>query len=160
MSLPVSLAGGQLDILDDIDTPTITVPLITPAWMLGKLIGLHRPPSVIILNRRVTGGLGQKSYPPIPDGLRLTLPFTVVGECDHLGDTFSNAQEGLESNLNYLLANAFLPVAPVRWARHTRPSGATFIGPVQFEDFPTDAGEVDLIETTLGLVFPQGLVAE
>lgn len=159
MALPVFTDGGQVEITDDLDTPTITVELIGLAWSLGGLIGFSRPRPVMFMNRRRTGNHGFKRYPPIPIEARLSLPFLVIGECDHNGDTFSNRAAGLTSNLNYLATNVF--EADARFMRHTDAAGFVRVGPVQFEDYPTSDGYGgDTVESTLGILLPEWLVPE
>lgn len=147
MSLPVDESGFQLTIDDTVD-------MICPAWAITGLVALLRPPPVTVTNRRLNGG-ATRVYPGVPGEVRVNVPFVVIGDVDHNGDTYANATAGLLSNLNYLWDNVFEPVDPVRtgvlWLPDYPELTRSF--DIQFENVPTDGGYGgDTIETTLSVV--------
>lgn len=152
MALDVSTAGGQLTVNG--------VDMIGPAWQITNLIGLWRKPTVTIINRRRTGQLGRKAYPPIIDETHVTVPIVIIGDCDQDGTPYDNKQIGLESNLNFLIYNVLAPVDPSHSCTLTMPSGETRTGIIQFGDMPIDDGAAysgDTIETTLEIILPSAL---
>lgn len=147
MSLLVDESGFQLTIDDTVD-------MICPAWSLTGLVAFLRPPTVTVTNRRLNGG-AVSVYPGVPGEIRLSAPFTVIGDVDHTGTPYANATAGLASNLNYLWDNVFEPVDPVRtgvlWLPDYPELTRTF--DIQFENVPTDGGYGgNTIETTLSVV--------
>lgn len=88
-----------------------TVPLATPAW---RILDLSRLYGLVVRgsDRVIPGTAGV-----FPHARRVTLrtiglPILVEGARDHEGVAHSNAYDGLDINIDYLIANVVEPVAP------------------------------------------------
>lgn len=147
MSLDLLDEGGQLTVHgpDDVD-----VDMITPAWAILNLIRGWRPPTVEVNNRQTHHG--EVPYPVRFVATTISYDFAMIGDRNHLDEVYADPVEGMESNLNYLLTNVFLPQGLE--ATLTKRSGAQTRGPIQFVDFPVD-GHGSTIECTIGIRIPR-----
>ncbi len=124
---------------------------------------LYGPPSQRGGNRLLPGSPGTIAYAPRVTETRFSLPLIVCGDWDMNDDyvTVANRWIQLESNMDYLMTNVFLPTGvgggtqTLVW---TRPSGATTTAQVQVlpTPEPKGGGDAAVYFTTLELLAPDG----
>lgn len=126
MANGVGFCDGEYGCLGSLTISTES--LATPAWDIPDLTSLwfsagRRGDSIVM-----PGADGRRSNPSRLDEIEVDLLFLVNGEVDRLGTPYSDAWEGLETNLEYLWTNVFVPIDNGRGTRPavlTLPSAAT-----------------------------------
>lgn len=83
--------------------------LSTPAWHTPDLSDLYGTPAVRGSDRVLPGVVGVRAYRRRATVTLRSLPFLVTGQVDRFGTPYADPDDGLQTNLAYLLANVLLP---------------------------------------------------
>lgn len=104
------------------------VSLNRPAWSIMNLERLWQQVEVRGEDRLIPGVNGVIAYRRRVTTRTVDLDFAITGDVDQAGNPVADGLVGLETNLDYLYANAFEPLTTAdgtRPATLTKPSGAT-----------------------------------
>lgn len=135
-----------------------SVPMATPAWRILDLSPLY--------GRRMRGDLVQVPYTAGAIGYQhridyrsVTLPMDVYGRYQSDGSTHGNAYQGLDDNIDYLLANVVEPGAAAVTAVWHRATADTKTASVFVESFEPTRWGSGFVRFGLELSIPAGKFA-
>lgn len=142
------------------------VSLNTPAWSVVDLSPLWASFDTRGQNRLIPGAQGVLAYRKRITERDHSLAIVIIGDVDENGDAHADPVEGLEFNLDTLLA-ALLPDSDAsKPAVLTLPSGTTRNAEVQVEGFEVVRSEIDAenhqyaaLEGVINMTIPLGVFA-
>jgi len=135
--------------------------LNTPAWDIPNLARLWAEAAVRGENRSLPTVPGVRGYPTRVDETTFDLKLFITGDCDELGDPFTDPWIGLEANIDTLWTNVFAPVTTGRGTRTaalTMPDGTVRtaqvqVGPIQLA---ADVEDPSFVEASFSLAVVSG----
>jgi hypothetical protein len=140
--------------------------LNTPAWSVVDITPLWAAFDTRGQNRLIPGAQGVVAYRKRITERDHSLAIVIIGDVDENGDAHTDPVEGLEFNLDTLLAVLMPDSGATKSAVLTRPSGATKSAEVQIESFEVIRTEIDTasfqyaaMEGIITMTIPAGVFA-
>ena len=139
------------------------VAMSCPAWVVHNLQELWLP-AVQRGNDRIRPGVAGVKPAIMRDTVtRRTLQLLIVGDCDRTGTPVTNLLQGLQANIDYLIANVVAPTGltdGTRSAVLTMPDATTRTEPVHVTgmDFGQIRADGAWVKATIDLSIPTGRI--
>lgn len=142
------------------------VSMNNPAWSVIDISPLWAAFDTRGQNRLIPGAQGTIAYRKRLTERDHPLAIVIIGDVDENGDPHDDPVEGLEFNLDTLLAVLQPDSAATKAATLTLPSGTTRTAEVQIEGFEVIRTEIDIatqtyaaMEGVINMTIPQGVFA-
>jgi hypothetical protein len=143
-----------------------SVSLNTPAWSVVDITPLWAAFDTRGQNRLIPGASGVVAYRKRITERDHPLAIVIIGDVDENGDPHDDPVEGLEFNLDTLLAVLMPDADASKPATLTLPSGTTRTAQVQIESFEVVRTEIDIenltyaaMEGVIQMTIPAGVFA-
>lgn len=125
-----------------------------PSWGALNLSPLTaQSPPLKGKNRNLPGTRGSRPLQHFAGEMAVVLPFAVSGVCDQSGTPNSDEEDGLDTNIAYLMANVFDPAIGVTIAAVFKGSLTADVQVTGFDPVYKNRG---LLKATLSLLIPYG----
>lgn len=139
------------------------VDMMGPAWQVRNLVELWMPAQQRGRDKVIPGVNGRRPYRRFNDATTRTLAMKITGDVDRTGAAQSDKFEGLQKNIDYLIANVVAPTGATDGTRSlvlTMPDGTTRTEPVHVTGM--ELGEFDRaarwLLATIDLSIPAGRI--